>query len=556
MARRRMGMDGTERPSAAIVYCRVSTRGQEQEGTSLDSQEAACVKRAGELGYVVGRITREVYSGGELYDRPKLSQDRADIKAGRFQALIVYAVDRLSRDPIHLAIIADDCEYAGCALHFVSEPLDDTDEGKLVRYIKGYSGKKEREKIRERQMRGKYTRALQGKLWNHGPELYGYRRDKDSGVRAIYDTEARIVELIFTWAAVEHMGAPGIARRLNDMGVSTPSHGKMEYPDPDRAPRWGKTQIAKMLKNPAYKGETYAWRTQRPASKKDRARPDFDSTAGRIIRPETEWVRLPDGTTPPIVSPDLWQKAQDALRERRSAVKTRNETRQYLLRGLIWCAVCGKRLYSSAEQANTAHPTRVYRCASRHSAAGKCGGARVPARPCEDWVWDRISAVLRDPNLIAEELRRRQDEGPDATLTSDLETARRELARREKKQADLMRRFTEAEDDSFPWELVEREIKRLEHEKAAWQRQIADIDSRLSQQALAQEQLVTLHAYCERVAYHLDTFGFEEKRLALEALEVRVTGSGREWTISGSIPLDTPEAGAMVCVSAHNMSML
>jgi len=119
-----------------------------------------------------------------------------------------------------------------------------------------------------------------------------------------------------------------------------------------------------------------------------------------------------------------------------------------------------------------------------------------------------------------------------------------------------MRRFTEAEDDSFPWELVEREIKRLEHEKAAWQRQIADIDSRLSQQALAQEQLVTLHAYCERVAYHLDTFGFEEKRLALEALEVRVTGSGREWTISGSIPLDTPEAGAMVCVSAHNMSML
>lgn len=48
---------------------------------------------------------------------PQLSIDRADIKAGRFGALIALDVDRLSRDPIHFAISAQKCERAGCTLH-------------------------------------------------------------------------------------------------------------------------------------------------------------------------------------------------------------------------------------------------------------------------------------------------------------------------------------------------------------------------------------------------------------------------------------------------------
>jgi site-specific DNA recombinase len=87
----------------------VSTKVQEQDGTSLDSQEAACVRHVEGLGYRVGRVTREVYSGVELWDRPHLSRDRQDLKAGKFAALVCYSVDRLSRDPIHLALIAQEC---------------------------------------------------------------------------------------------------------------------------------------------------------------------------------------------------------------------------------------------------------------------------------------------------------------------------------------------------------------------------------------------------------------------------------------------------------------
>jgi len=161
----------------ALIYCRVSTRRQEDEGTSLDSQEAACVSHAQSLGFTSWRVTREVYSGAELHNRPLLSRDRTDLNAGQFQALIAYSTDRLSRDPIHLAILAEDCQRHSVRLIFVSEPLDTTPEGQLIQYVKGYSNKMEREKIRERQLRGKRQRALNGKVNNHGPELYGYRRD-------------------------------------------------------------------------------------------------------------------------------------------------------------------------------------------------------------------------------------------------------------------------------------------------------------------------------------------------------------------------------------------
>ncbi len=150
--------------------------------------------------------------------------------------------------------------------------------------------------------------------------------------------------------------------------------------------------------------------------------------------------------------------------------------------------------------------------------------------------------MLENPDVIAEELKRQQEEGPDAALTTDLETARREHARCEKKQADYLRRFSESEH--VPWELIEREVSRLEVEKAQWAETVADLEARLMQQQLAVEQLASLHAYCERVRGNLDAASFEEKRLAFEALAVRVSGNGREWSIRGRIPVESAVAAS------------
>jgi hypothetical protein len=95
-------------------------------------------------------------------------------------------------------------------------------------------------------------------------------------------------------------------------------------------------------------------------------------------------------------------------------------------------------------------------------------------------------------------------------------------------------------DDDFPLDLVKQQITTAERERERWQATIAELEARMAREHLQVEQLDALQAYCARVAQNLETFGFAEKRLALEALGICVVASGREWSLRGSIPLGPP----------------
>jgi hypothetical protein len=212
---------------------------------------------------------------------------------------------------------------------------------------------------------------------------------------------------------------------------------------------------------------------------------------------------------------------------------------------MIFCT-CGQRMRTSPE-----HGRRIYRCASRETAAGPCGGSRVPADDVEAWAWEEVAARLQDPTLVAAEAERARSEGPDATLVADLESLRRSSAKIERQQERLIAKYRQSDDEEFPWELVEREIARAQQEKADLQQAIDDAERRLAEQQSAVVQLEALASYCERVSRNLATFGFVEKRDALEGLGVRVEANGWHWGLEGRIPL-ADDAGKLTttCCSA------
>jgi site-specific DNA recombinase len=516
---------------AALIYCRVSTKGQE-DGLSLESQQVSCVTHAESLGYTVENITLEVYTGSELWDRPMLARDRADIAAGRYAALVAHAIDRLSRNPLHLMLIAEECARVGCNLIFVSETLEDTPEGHLIAYVKGYAAQIEREKIRERSLRNKYQRVLNGKVPNAGCELYGYIRDRDAGVRLIVEAEAEIVREIFHLIANAGMNCHTVADLLNERGVPPPGAQRAANLDPTRVVMWKHSAVVRIIHNPAYKGEGIAWkwRAVRTRNGKD----------GLELRPLDEQVHLPAGTVPAIVPSDLWEYAQGKLK-RPNGDYRRSAQKPTLLRGLMTCTICGHRLLPGWRHHNfkTKGPERtyIYRCPS-YSYEGHCGARTVPRWEVEDWVWAKVCEVLRRPGLIAQELERRQAEGPDLTLEKDLETARRNAQKCQTAQEKLLKQFTNASDDSFPWELVQKEVARLEGDKKRWQATVRELQGRIADQSSAADQLEHVQEYCARVAANLDTFTFEEKRLALETLHIHVVAEGRDWHLTGAIPMD------------------
>src|SRR5712671_3700036 len=104
---RRTRTDHSKRQPRAAIYTRVSTLAQEDEGSSLDTQLEACIKFAVENGYAVddGQVYREVYTGTELWARPKLTMLRDVIRGREVDVLVAYAIDRLSRDPVHLGVL-------------------------------------------------------------------------------------------------------------------------------------------------------------------------------------------------------------------------------------------------------------------------------------------------------------------------------------------------------------------------------------------------------------------------------------------------------------------
>jgi Recombinase zinc beta ribbon domain/Recombinase len=314
-------------------------------------------------------------------------------------------------------------------------------------------------------------------------------------------------------------------RRLNDQDIPSPAVNKIRYADPDRRPRWGRSQLLRILREPTYKGEAIGWRY---------------ADGGRL-RPDQEWIRLPSGTAPAIIPAGLWEAAAARLVANRGQ-DVRNQARPYLLRGHIGCAVCHQAMYSEPGRG-----IRRYRCSSRDKVGGACGGKVVRADAVEAWVWTQVSAILHDPSLVAAEVQRRQEKGPDPTAIAERDRLRRQLGTFEKQQQRLIHHFRE--DESAPWELVRRELAQIEQDKRQVEARLTAIEQQLAEEERVVTQLEALETYCAQVSRQCERFDFDGKRLALEALDIQVTGNGREWQLQGRIPVD--DAGVVTQMSGH-----
>lgn len=146
----------------AASYARVSTARQDEEGASLLTQEQGNCTFIAERGWVLddAHVYRETYSGTELWDRPRLTALRQAIRERQIDVVVCHAIDRLSRDPVHLGVILSEAEHAGVDVVFVTEPLDHSPEGQLIRFVRGYAARVEHEKIKERTMRGRTARVI------------------------------------------------------------------------------------------------------------------------------------------------------------------------------------------------------------------------------------------------------------------------------------------------------------------------------------------------------------------------------------------------------------
>jgi len=207
----------------AGIYTRVSTDNQESEGTSLQTQLEACLKYCQSKNYDVVYRFSETYSGLSL-ERPKLDELRELVRNGDIDVVVVYCLDRLSRDPVHGVILTQELEKHHITLEAVTETVDSSEVGKLINYIRGFAAKLEAEKIRERTMRGKRERIKSGKLPTGRGILYGYDYDKEREIN-VANNDLDTVKMIGHWLIEEGIFLNEACRRLMKRSIPAPKGG-------------------------------------------------------------------------------------------------------------------------------------------------------------------------------------------------------------------------------------------------------------------------------------------------------------------------------------------
>lgn len=172
-------MNTTTAPGKAIIYARVSTIRQGEQGHSLDSQERQLIATAEAQGYQV-EIVREIASGGRD-TRPLLKQALTQLNAGEAKALFVVSLDRLARSTKNALLILEQATKNKWRLAISSMGADTTtSQGRAMFQMLAVMAEFENALISDRVKRQHEARRERGITWGIDQ---GYKGQLDELVR-------------------------------------------------------------------------------------------------------------------------------------------------------------------------------------------------------------------------------------------------------------------------------------------------------------------------------------------------------------------------------------
>ena len=150
------------------IYIRVSTVGQEKDGTSLDSQLKLGKQKAKSLGmdYEVHDERSASSSKDNLENRPVIRELLARVTDGEIKNIYVYSIDRLSRNTTTSTFIRETLRKSKCTLYTNTNEtnLDSLEQNLLFGIISEIS-QYENMLRKERLNHGKRVKASQ-RNWN------------------------------------------------------------------------------------------------------------------------------------------------------------------------------------------------------------------------------------------------------------------------------------------------------------------------------------------------------------------------------------------------------
>jgi site-specific DNA recombinase len=182
-----------------------------------------------------------------------------------------------------------------------------------------------------------------------------------------------------------------------------------------------------------------------------------------------------------------------------------------------------------------------YSCANKSKmvAPVPCKNQSFRAEYLDRLVWEQVEKVLTQPEMVIAELQRRRQvaentEG-DRSLSEYLKSLDKQIQSLQSRESRLVRLYTfgEFDEDTLRKEkqVIDAEHRRLEDEKL-------QLERRIEVQRQCTASIEDMERFCNMVRTNIKQFSFDEKRLALEALQIKIWIDGDKVTIEGAVPVD------------------
>lgn len=380
----------------AVIYARYSCYGQTEQ--SIEGQVRECREYARQNNIVIVDSYIDRAMTGTNDNRTDFQRMMKDSAKKAWEMILVYKLDRFSRNKYEMAIHRKTLRDNGVKLVSVKENIPDTPEGIILESLLEGMAEYYSVELAQKVMRGQRETRIKGNYAGGGVP-YGYKVEKINGERkfVVKEDEAAIVRRIF-----EEYASGKIGRDIID-GLT--ADGILAR---DGKP-FGRQALYGMLQNERYTG---------------------------VYRHKTDGAFY--NTFPRIVPQPLFETVRKICEENK--LGKHSTENPYLLRGKIHCGYCGATIRGDSGTSTNGEVVHYYSCANRKRVKNKCKKRTIRKEDLEKLVIDITIRALDEPenvNLLVDKIFEINEERL-KTCTS-LESLREEEGECQKSINNLMR---------------------------------------------------------------------------------------------------------------------
>ncbi len=404
------------------IYIRRSTDEEHQPYTLEAQRTKLDAYVTSQPGWRLVAVYSDDASGAKL-DRPGLQAALAAARAGQFDVLLVYRVDRFTRRIRDLAYLIEELDRVNVAFRSATEAFDTaTPAGRMMLQILAVFAQFERDVLIDRVINGMERKAAAGR-WTVSRPPYGYAVDPTDHVLLRDGDEAPVVAEIFRLYTYRRLGTRAIAGQLNQRGLRRRS-----------AIAWSHKTVADILVNRVYLGEIHF----------------------RDI--------VVDHAHAALVEPETFAEAQRIL-----AIRGENPARKaaafsdYHLTGKVTCPRCGRH-YVGTNATGRSRVYRYYTCTTRSNyGVTHCPAPRIDADTLDAAILVSLAEHCTRSGLLTEAIATVRDDHRAARTAyqHELAVVTGQLAA---KNGAVDKYLSDFEADTVPKRLLQRRLEHLNNE--------------------------------------------------------------------------------------------